>query len=135
MGEAVSLDFIGTTLRSIQAEQRTLRGENELIRKEIGRIAGVVASREGLHEVLRVLADRIGNFEALMEARFDPFFMRLTDRGRGLMRTPPPVERRPRPGQGGRRGFYGRVGGAQLRARTASRLAELISARMVAPSI
>jgi len=65
--EPITLEFLGQTLRAIQAEQRTLRMENELIRKEIARLA----SREELLEVLRVLADRIGNFEALMEARFD----------------------------------------------------------------
>jgi len=61
------LDFLGATLRAIQAEQRTPRMENELIRKEIGRLA----SRDELLEVPRVPAKRIGNFEALMEARFD----------------------------------------------------------------
>ncbi|MBV8614541.1 MAG: hypothetical protein JOY66_12340 [Acetobacteraceae bacterium] len=67
MSDPVSLDFIGHALRAIQAEQRTLRMENELIRKELARLA----SRDELLEVLRVLADRIGNVEALMEARFD----------------------------------------------------------------
>ncbi len=73
MSDQVSLDFIGSTLRSIQADQRTLRMENELMRKELGRLA----SRDELLEVLRVLADRIGNFEALMEARFDLLMARL----------------------------------------------------------
>ncbi len=41
--------------------------ENELIRKELARLA----SRDELLEVLRVLADRIGNFEALTETRLD----------------------------------------------------------------
>jgi hypothetical protein len=81
MSDAVSLEFIGTTLRAIQAEQRTLRGENELIRREVGRIAGLVATRDELLEVLRVVTDRIGNFEALMEARFDQLLARLPDRG------------------------------------------------------
>ncbi len=80
MSDAVSLEFIGTTLRAIQAEQRTLRGENELIRREVGRIAGLVATRDKLLEVLRVVTDRIGNFEALMEARFDQLLARLPDR-------------------------------------------------------
>lgn len=67
MSGTITLDFIGATLRAIQAEQRTLRTENELIRKDIARLA----SREELLEVLRVLSDRIANFEALVEARFD----------------------------------------------------------------
>ncbi len=71
MSDPISLDFIGATLRSIQAEQRTLRMENELIRKEMARELARLATREELLEVLRVLADRIGNFEALMETRFD----------------------------------------------------------------
>ena len=84
MSDAVSLEFIGATLRAIQAEQRTLRGENELIRKEIGRLLAQLAqtaTREELLEVLRVLADRIGNFEALMQARFDQLLTRLPDQG------------------------------------------------------
>ena len=81
MSDAVSLEFIGTTLRAIQAEQRTLRGENELIRREVGRVAGLVATRDGLLEVLRVVTDRIGTFEALMEARFDQLLARLPYRG------------------------------------------------------
>ena len=81
MSDAVSLEFIGTTLRAIQAEQRTLRGENELIRREVGRVAGLVATRDELLEVLRVVTDRIGNFEALMEARFDQLLSRLPHGG------------------------------------------------------
>jgi hypothetical protein len=80
MSDALSLEFIGTTLRAIQAEQRTLRGENELIRREVGRLAGLVATRDELLEVLRVVTDRIGNFEALMEAPFDELLARLPDR-------------------------------------------------------
>ena len=67
MSETITLEFIGATLRAIQAEQRTLRLENELIRKELGRCA----TRDELLEVLRVIVDRIANFEALMETRFD----------------------------------------------------------------
>jgi len=73
MSDTITLEFLGATLRAIQAEQRTLRMENELIRKEIARLA----SRDELLEVLRVLADRIGNFEALMEARFDQLAAQL----------------------------------------------------------
>ena len=42
----------------------------------------LMATREELLEVLRVLADRIGNFEALMQARFDQLLARLPE-GRG----------------------------------------------------
>jgi hypothetical protein len=45
--------------------------ENELLRKELGRFSGGVATREELSEVPRVIVDRIANFEALMEVRFD----------------------------------------------------------------
>jgi hypothetical protein len=62
MSDTISLDWIGATLRSIQAEQRTLRTENELLRSTINTTLG---------EVLRLLSERIGNFEALMEARVD----------------------------------------------------------------
>ena len=74
MSEAVSLEFIGATLRAIQAEQRTLRADNELLRSELGRLAGAMAAmatRDTVLDVMRLVMDRIGNFEALMEARFD----------------------------------------------------------------
>lgn len=74
MSETVSLDWIGATLRQIQAEQRTLRMENELLRKELVRTNAAVTSlvtRELLSEVLNVIIARIGNFEALMETRMD----------------------------------------------------------------
>jgi hypothetical protein len=71
MSDTITLDFLGKTLRQIQADQRTLRMENELLRKELGRFSGGVATREELSEVPRVIVDRIANFEALMEVRFD----------------------------------------------------------------
>lgn len=77
MSDTIGLEFIGATLRAIQAEQRTLRTENELLRKEVARLAANLASREQLLEVPRVLSDRIGNFEALMEARFDQLAVQL----------------------------------------------------------
>ena len=67
MTEAITLDFIGSLLRTIQAEQRTLRTENELIRKEMGRFA----TRDELLDVLRAILDRIGTFEAMMDNRID----------------------------------------------------------------
>jgi len=81
MGESPSLEFIGSTLRAIQAEQRTLRGDQELLRKEIGRLANAMATRDVLLEVLTVITDRIANFEALTEARFDQLLARLPERG------------------------------------------------------
>ena len=67
----ITLDVLGVLLRQIQAEQRTLRGENELIRADLGRLAGAMVTREQLADVVRIIADRIGNFEALMETRLD----------------------------------------------------------------
>jgi hypothetical protein len=77
MSDSVSLKLIGERLHAIQADQRTLRGENELIRKEIGRLAGTIVTRDTLSEVLTVLLNRIGNFEALIEARMDEILARL----------------------------------------------------------
>ena len=71
MSDAIGLDFIGSTLRAIQAEQRTLRAENEMLRLVLGRLTGAMATRETVLEVLRLIMDRIGNFEALLEARMD----------------------------------------------------------------
>jgi hypothetical protein len=70
MSETISLEWIGAQLRTIQAEQRTIRTENELL-------------RSALAEVVRVLSERIGNFEALTEARVD----QLTNRVAGLEAT------------------------------------------------
>lgn len=78
MSEAINLEFIGATLRAIQAEQRTLRMENELIRNEVGRLAGAMVTRDLVSEVLRVIVERIGNFEALVETRFDELSRRMS---------------------------------------------------------
>ena len=61
-----SLEYIGRTLLAIQAEQRTLRDENKLIRQELGKLA----SRDEVLRVLDVLADRISDLEALTRAQF-----------------------------------------------------------------
>jgi hypothetical protein len=66
MSDSVSLELIRGILRAIQADQRTIRGENELIRKEIGR----TATRDELLEVLRVSADRLAGMEGRTEVRF-----------------------------------------------------------------
>jgi hypothetical protein len=70
MSDTICLNLIGTLLRAIQADQGTLRGENGLIRKGLGRMAGGIVTHDALSEVLTVLVDRIGNFEAPMDARF-----------------------------------------------------------------
>ena len=62
MSDMISLDWIGAQLRVIQAEQRTPRTENDLLRTTI---------LNSLGDVVQVLSDRISNFEALLEARID----------------------------------------------------------------
>jgi hypothetical protein len=64
MSETISLEWIAARLRAIQAEQRTLFGQYEL-------------TRTMLSEVLRLLSERIGNFEALSEARIEGLDNRL----------------------------------------------------------
>ena len=64
MSDAISLDLIGSLLRSIQAEQRTLRMENELIRADLSRITAQITTRQEMSEVVRVIVDRIGNFKS-----------------------------------------------------------------------
>jgi hypothetical protein len=58
MSDVIDLAWIGTTLRTIQAEQRSTRNENQLI-------------RSALSEAITVILQRIGNFEALIEMRMD----------------------------------------------------------------
>jgi hypothetical protein len=88
MSDLISLDWIGGQLRSILAEQRTIRAENEIFRSTI---------LNALKEVVRVLNDRIGKFEAVMEARFDRLVsllepsltqhgLQLVEQGAGLAR-------------------------------------------------
>jgi hypothetical protein len=48
-----------------------------VIRREVGR----VATRDELLAVLRMVTDRFGNFEALMEARFDQSLARMSNPG------------------------------------------------------
>lgn len=78
MSDTISLNLIGERLHAIQAEQRTLRGDNELLRKELGRVAGAIVTRDTLNEVLTVLVNRIANFEALIESRFDALAAQLS---------------------------------------------------------
>lgn len=58
MSEAISLEWIGVTLRELQAEQRSIRDENRLIRSAIS-------------EMATVLLQRIGAFEAHVDVRLD----------------------------------------------------------------
>lgn len=71
MSDVIDLNWIGARLRAIQAEQRSLHGENELIRRELGRMAGSIVTREMLSDVLTVVVERIANFEALLESRIE----------------------------------------------------------------
>jgi hypothetical protein len=64
MSETINLDWIGATLRTIQAEQRSIRDENALIRSAFGELA-------------TVLLQRIGTFEALIETRMDVLNVRI----------------------------------------------------------
>jgi hypothetical protein len=64
MSETISLDWIGSTLRTIQAEQRSIRDENALI-------------RSGLHDAISVILQRISTFEALIDTRMDVLNVRL----------------------------------------------------------
>ena len=86
MSEAVSLDPIGRTLLAIQAEMRTIRDENSLIRRELA----TKASRDELLDMLRMLSDRIGSFEATVLARLDQTERSLHERLTHLEALLPP---------------------------------------------
>jgi hypothetical protein len=86
VSEAVSLDPIGRTLLAIQAEMRTIRDENSLIRRELA----TKASRDELLDILRMLSDRIGSFEATMLARLDQTERSLHERLTHLEALLPP---------------------------------------------
>jgi len=73
MSETISLDWIGTTLRTIQAEQRSIRDENALI-------------RGALSEAITVLLARIAAFEAHIDTRMDVLNVRLDGLQRALDR-------------------------------------------------
>lgn len=63
----MSASLTDRILREIQAEMRTIRDENALIRKELG----AKASRDELLAVLQTLADRLATFEVTVLARLD----------------------------------------------------------------
>jgi hypothetical protein len=86
VSEAVSLDLIGRALLAIQAEMRTIRDENSLIRRELA----TKASRDELLDMLRMLSDRIGSFEATVLARLDQTERSLHERLAHLAALLPP---------------------------------------------
>lgn len=67
MSEAISLEWIGVTLRELQAEQRSIRDENRLIRSAIS-------------EMATVLLQRIGAFEAHVDVRLDQHRQEIVNR-------------------------------------------------------
>jgi len=71
MSDAVSLDWIGATLRAVQAEQRSIRDENRLI-------------RSALNEAITVIIQRIGVFEALVDVRVDGVEKRIDAIAKGI---------------------------------------------------
>jgi len=64
MSETISLDWIGSTLRAIQAEQRSILDESHLIRSAVS-------------EMAHVLLARIAAFEALVDTRINVVGVRL----------------------------------------------------------
>ena len=73
MSETVDLSLIGAMLRTLQAEQRTIRDELALMRESLSRSA----TKAETIQVLDVLSRRIGNFEALVDTRVDGLTTRL----------------------------------------------------------
>ena len=84
MSDSPSLDFLGGLMRSVQAEQRTIRAEVEATRHEL---------RTRMDVMERCLGERISAIEARIEMRFD--YMRskivrsLDEIMRALRREPP----------------------------------------------
>jgi hypothetical protein len=76
---SVSLEWIGATLRTIQAEQRSVRDENKLIRSALSEAITLMMARIAGSE--DVLLARIAHFEALVETRLDKL-ERMIDGGR-----------------------------------------------------
>lgn len=64
MSDQVSLDFIMATLRSVQAEQRSIRSESQIM-------------KEAFSASFTVLMRRLGEFEARMDTRLDQIGQRL----------------------------------------------------------
>ena len=58
MSETISLEWIGMTLRELQAEQRSVHAETQLIHK-------------ALSEAITLLMQRMSNFEARVDVQLD----------------------------------------------------------------
>ena len=87
MSEApISLEWIGATLRAMQAELRTIRDQREAIRQQVsdvrsdvGSFESVVARAVGdqLAALDRRLADRQARFETHIDTRLDKLMRHL----------------------------------------------------------
>ena len=64
MSDTLSLEFITRTLANIQAEQRSIRDENQLLRSAIS-------------ELTNVLLARVGNFEAYVDTKLAALDVKL----------------------------------------------------------
>jgi ubiquinone biosynthesis protein UbiJ len=71
--ESISLEWIGQTLRAIQAEQRVLHTENRLIRDELAQ----KLTREEAERMVRAFLSHVSAFEARTDTRFDRLEARL----------------------------------------------------------
>lgn len=67
MSDPVNLTLLGELVRTIQADLRSLRGENRM-------------NRAALHEALSVLVERVGNFEAYIDTRLDQHRVHIDQR-------------------------------------------------------
>lgn len=67
----IDLNLIGRILRELQAEIRTVRDENRLIRLELSDKATREEPNAALLRILSVLSDRIAQLETTIETRFD----------------------------------------------------------------
>jgi phage host-nuclease inhibitor protein Gam len=82
MRDPLSLEFIGSLMRSVQAEQRTIRAELASCRQEIRSLESAVG-------------DRIGAMEARLETRIDEFQSEMSQALAEIVRilkgAPPPA--------------------------------------------
>jgi hypothetical protein len=84
MSETIDLRLVLATLRDVQAEQRTLRTENRLIRDELGELKGTMLTREMAERFVRIFLNHVRDFEARTETSFDRINARLDDIARKL---------------------------------------------------
>ena len=76
----VNWEPIGKQLHVIQADQRSLRDAIRLVDKRVERLDASLsrfATRDEVLDVVQVLADRIGGFEAHIDTRLDELASRL----------------------------------------------------------